>query len=149
MVIATNKKAYFDYEIKYSLEAGISLKGDEVKSVKAKQISLVDAFATIYRGSVQLINCYIAPYSHAYDKTLESKRSRTLLLKRREINKLIGEVSNKGMTLIPLKVYRNKRGFIKVELGVAKHKKKVDKKKQIKEREIKREASREIKGKIK
>ena len=148
-IVTTNKKAYFDYEIKYTVEAGIALRGDEVKSIRGKQISLAESFATLYKGSVNLINCYIAPYSHSYDKNLDPRRTRTLLLKRREINKLIGEVSQKGLTLIPLKVYFNKKGLVKIELGIAKHKKSVDKKKQIKERDIKREAAREIKTRIK
>jgi SsrA-binding protein len=147
-IIVTNKKAYFDYEIKETLEAGISLTGDEVKSIRAKQVSLGDAFVTVYRGEMNLINCYIAPYSHSYIKQDTTRRTRKLLLRRREINKLIGEVSKKGYTLIPTKLYFNKRGYIKLEFGAAKHKKTVDKKKKLKERDIQREASREIKQRI-
>ena len=148
-VITTNKKAYFDNEIKYTIEAGIALRGDEVKSIRGKQISLVESFAIMHKGSVNLINCYIAPYSHSYNKKLDPRRTRILLLKRREINKLVGEISQKGLTLIPLKIYFNKKGLVKIELGIAKHKKSVDKKKEIKERDIKRETSREIKQRIK
>ncbi len=144
-IITTNKKAYFDYNIKDTLEAGISLTGDEVKSIRNKQVSISDSFATIHEGQVTLINCYIAPYSHAFLKRDTSRRTRILLLNRREINKLIGDISRKGLTIIPLKMYFNKRGIIKIELGIAKHKKTRDKKQSIKERDIKRETEREIK----
>lgn len=147
--ITRNKKAYFDYQIFETIEAGVVLKGDEVKSLRKKQVSLADAFATIHEGQVNLINCYIAPYSHAYSKTDTSRRSRRLLLSRKEINRLIGDVSRKGRTLIPLRMYFNNKGLVKVEIGIAKHKKAVDKKREIRERDIRREAAREIKQKIK
>ena len=147
-VITTNKRAFFDYEIMERFEAGIALSGDEVKSIRAKQISLADSFATIHGNEINLLNCYIAAYSHAYKKKDTSRRTRKLLLKRREINKLIGTISKRGLTLIPLKAYFNKRGLLKIELGLARHKKKVDKKKSLKERDIKREASREVKQNI-
>ena len=147
--ITRNKKAYFDYQILETIEAGIALKGDEVKSLRNKQVSLSDAFATVHEGQINLINCYIAPYTHAYSKTDTSRRSRRLLLNRKEINRLIGDVSRKGRTLIPLKMYFNNRGFVKVVIGIAKHKKSVDKKREIRERDIKRETAREIKQKIK
>ena len=122
-IIATNKKAYFDYEIKSTLEAGIVLTGDEVKSIRNRQISLAESFATIHDGQVTLINCHIAPYSHSYSKKNQPRRTRKLLLHKKEINKLIGEVSRKGLTLIPLKIYLNKRGLIKISLGLARHNK--------------------------
>ena len=148
-IITKNKKAYFNYEIKSTFEAGVVLTGDEVKSIRQNNISLGDAFATVHDGQINLINCYIAPYSHSFSKTEEAKRSRRLLLKKREINKLIGDISKKGLTLVPLKVYINARGYIKIELGLAKHKKAFDKKKQIRDRDLKREASREIKQQVK
>lgn len=148
-VITTNKKAFFDYEINYTLEVGIVLTGDEVKSIRAKHISLTDAYAVLQKGQLVLINCYIAPYSHAYSKNDGSRRNRVLLVHRRELNKLAGDVSRKGLTLIPLKVYLNKRGLVKIELGVAKHKKAVDKKQLLKERDIKRETDREMKSRLK
>lgn len=144
-IIATNKRAYHDYEILETMEAGIVLKGDEVKSVRAKNVSINDAFATVHQGAVMLINCHIAPYSHAYKKEDLSRQSRKLLLHKKEINKLIGAISRKGLTLVPLKMYLNDRGYVKVELGLAKHKKAVDKKQQLKERDIKRETAREVK----
>ena len=146
--ITVNKHAYFDYEILETLEAGIALTGDEVKSIRNKQISLSDAFATVYQGEITLLNCYIGPYSHAYQKQDTARRTRKLLLKRKEINRLIGAVSQKGLTLLALKAYFNAKGFVKIEIGVAKHKKKIDKKRIIKERDIQRETSREIKQRV-
>lgn len=147
-VIATNKKAFFDYEILEKIEAGIVLSGDEVKSIRAKNVSLADAFATVHQGEMNLLNCYIGPYSHSYEKKDKSRKTRKLLLKRKEINKLIGSISQKGLTVLPLRLYINPRGLVKIELGIAKTKKKVDKKKTLKERDIKREASREMKEKV-
>ena len=144
-IIAKNKRAFFDYEIKYTVEAGLALRGDEVKSIREGNVSLVDSFATIKDGEIMLLNCYISPYSHAYKKEDISRRSRKLLLHKKEITKLIGEVSRKGMTLVPTKMYFSKKGYVKVEIGVAKHKKKVDKKRELREKDIKREAAREVK----
>jgi SsrA-binding protein len=145
-VIATNKKAYHDYEIQDTMEAGIVLHGDEVKSIRKKDVSINDAFATIHSGEVMLINCFIAPYSHAYSKKDTSRQSRKLLLQRKEINKIIGTLAKKGLTLLPLKIYFNERGFVKIQLGLAKHKKSHDKKQELKERDIKRETARELRG---
>lgn len=147
-IIATNKRAFHDYEILETMEAGIVLRGDEVKSVRAKQVSLADAFATVHQGAIMLLNCHIAPYSHAYTKADTSRQTRKLLLHKKEINQLIGAISRKGLTIIPLKMYLNDRGFVKLELGIAKHKKAVDKKQQLKERDIKRETAREVKSRL-
>lgn len=148
-IIAKNKRAFHDYEISYTIEAGVVLTGDEVKSLRQGNVSLVDSFATAHKGEIMMINCYIGPYAHAYKKEDSAKRSRKLLLHKKEVAKLIGEVSRKGMTLIPLKLYFSKRGFVKVEIGVAKSKKKVDKKRELREKDIKRQAEREIKIRIK
>ena len=145
IVIATNRRAFFDYTIDGIYEAGIVLQGDEVKSVRAKQVSLSDSFGIIKDGQVFLLNCHIAPYKYAFDKKDISRQTRALLLHKKEINKLIGAVSRQGLTLIPLRMYFNTRGFVKVEIGLAKHKKNIDKKEQIKERDIKRETMRESK----
>lgn len=144
-IITLNRKATFDYEILDRIEAGVVLTGDEIKSIRAGGISLKDSYATIHDGQIQLLNCYIAPYSHAYEKKDLSRRSRRLLLHRKQINKIIGEVSRKGLTLIPLKMYYGNRGYVKIEIGICKHKKKTDKKQAIKERDIKRETDREMK----
>lgn len=148
-IITKNKKAFYDYEIKDRYEAGIVLTGDEVKSIRAGSVSLSDSFATFHDDELFLINCYIAPYSHAYSRAeKESRKSRKLLLHKREVNKLIGDVSKKGETIVPLKMYFNPRGFIKIEIATAKHKKAIGKKRVLKERDIKRETEREIKGRL-
>lgn len=147
-LIADNKRARFDYHILETFEAGLVLTGDEVKSLRAGNGNLSDSYATAHNGTVQLLNCYIGPYSHAFikqDNTL-ARRSRALLLHRREINKLIGAISRKGLTVIPLKLYFNNRGYIKIELGLAQHKNTVDKRHTIKERDIARETNRALRG---
>lgn len=150
-VVAVNKKARFDYEILETVEAGIELRGDEVKSLRKKTVSLEETYAVAKDGQMMLLNCYIAPYSHAYskdEKTDSSRRSRRLLLHKREIDKMIGQISRKGLTIIPLKIYFNQKGFAKVELGIAKHKKLVDKKRDMREKDIKRETERQIKVRL-
>lgn len=149
-VVAQNKKAFFDYEILDRMEAGIVLRGDEVKSLRAGNASLIGSFATVHDGQLFLLNCNITPYSQAFQpKKDDATRSRKLLLNKREINRLIGDISRKGITIIPLKIYFNDRNLVKVELGLAKHKKAANKKESIKERDIKRETSRELRGKYK
>ncbi|MFH1461597.1 MAG: SsrA-binding protein SmpB [bacterium] len=147
-IIAKNKKAFHDYEIKNTIEAGIVLTGDEVKSLRQGNISLVDSYATMHNGEINLTNCYIGPYSHAYLKEDTSRKSRKLLLHKKEIDKLIGEISKKGMTIIPLKIYFNQKGFVKLELGIGKHKKAAGKKKELREKDILQQAKRETKYKI-
>lgn len=144
-IITTNKKAFFDYDVQEIIEAGLVLTGDEVKSLRNKHVSLSDSYATTSQNSLTLLNCYIAPYKHAYTKEDVSRRSRKLLLHKKEINRLIGSMSRKGFTLIPLKIYFNDRGFAKIELGLAKHKKALGKKQALKERDIERETQKEIK----
>ncbi len=147
-IISKNKKAFHNYEIRETIEAGIVLTGDEVKSLRQGNISLVDAYATIHNGEITLLNCYIGPYSHAYAKSEDkTRRTRKLLLHRKEINKLIGEVSQKGLTLVPLKIYFSK-GIVKLEIGIAKHKKAASKKRELREKDILRETQRETKYKI-
>jgi len=147
-LIIDNKRARFDYHILETFEAGIVLTGDEVKSLRAGNGNLSDAYATVHQGDLNLLNCYIGPYSHAFikqDNTL-ARRSRKLLLHRSEINKLMGAISRKGLTVMPLKVYFSARGYVKVELGLAQHKKNVDKRESIKERDIARETNRALRG---
>jgi len=146
-VIAQNKKAFYDYDILEKIEAGIVLTGDEVKSLRAGQVSLIGSFAAIKNGEIALVNCRIAPYEKAYQKDEEAAtRSRILLLHKRQILKLIGEIEQKGITVVPLRLYLNEKSKIKVELGIAKHKKAPSKKKELKERDIKRETSRALKN---
>jgi len=145
-LIARNKKAFFDYEVLDKIEAGLVLTGDEVKSLRAGQVSLVGAFATVKTGELFLINCNISLYAQAYSKDKdETVRTRKLLLKRRELNKMIGDISKKGITIVPLQLYFNKRNIAKVELGVCKPKKAAGKKQAIKERDIDRQARHDIK----
>lgn len=146
-LIAQNKKAYFDYDIHEKIEAGIVLSGDEVKSLREGKASLIGAFATVHGGELYLINCRISPYSKAYLKDdAESTRRRKLLLHKRQMMKLIGDISKKGITLVPLRMYFNDRNLAKVEIGLGKHKKAAGKKEAIKERDIKRETGRSLKN---
>ena len=146
-IITINIRARFDYHILETIEAGLVLTGDEVKSIRAGLTNLNDAYATMHDGRLQLLNCYIGPYSHAYIKTTDtSRRSRQLLLHKREIDKMSGAISRKGLTVVPLRLYFGPRGFVKVELGLAKHKQASDKRQSIKERDIARETRRELKN---
>ncbi|MEK7447261.1 MAG: SsrA-binding protein SmpB [Patescibacteria group bacterium] len=147
-VIATNKKARFDYEILDTYEAGIVLRGPEVKSVKAGQISIKEAFATVRGEEVFLTNAHISPYKQASNIEQEPTRSRKLLLKKSEISSLVGKAKTQGLTLIPTKVYL-KRGFVKVEIGLGKGKKKYDKREQLKKKDVKREIARDLREKTK
>ena len=138
-VIAKNKKAKFDYHILDTYEAGIVLKGSEVKSVRQSKVSLSDAFAQVLGGEIFLFNMHISPYEKTQDN-LDAKRDRKLLLKKSEIRKIDGKLKNKGLTLIPLEVY-TKKNLVKISLAVAKGKKKYEKREKI----IKKEQKREIK----
>lgn len=145
-VIVQNKKALFDYEIQYKIEAGMVLTGDEVKSLRAGHTSLNGSFAVIKNSELYLLNCKISLYSHAYQKKEEeATRSRKLLVSRRQLNKLIGDISQKGMTIIPLKIYFTAKSLAKVEIGIGRHRKATDKKELLKERDIKRETQKELK----
>ena len=146
-IIAQNKKAFFDYEVLERLETGIVLTGDEVKSLRQGQISLVGSFATVHDGELYMINARIALYKQAFQKNEDlAERRRKLLLHKSELNKLIGDISKKGITLVPLKIYFNEKGRVKIDLGICKHKKAAGKKQALKERDIRRETSRELKN---
>jgi len=139
-VVATNKKAFHEYFILDRLEAGISLLGTEVKAIREGRLNLKDSYALIRNGEALLFNCHISPYSHGNRENHEPTRPRKLLLHRQEIRKLIGKTQEKGLTLTPLRVYF-KRGKIKVELGVARGKKLVDKRESERRKEADREAA--------
>jgi len=147
-LIATNSKAFRDYSILDSLEAGIELKGSEVKSVRDKKVSLNDSFARIEKDAIILYNCHIASYEKkdGFDKS-EPTRPRRLLLHKNEINKLSGKVNQRGFSLVPLKMYFNQRGLAKIELALAKGKKLFDKRQDIKERQLNRELKRAVRYK--
>lgn len=140
-----NRRARHDYHIEETFEAGIVLQGTEVKSIRAGKASLHEAFAYMRQGEVWLKNMYIKPYEHGSWTNHEERRDRKLLLKRREIRQIDRAISEKGKTLIPLKLYfRN--GYAKILLGLATGKKKYDKREDLKEREIQRDLDRSIKG---
>jgi SsrA-binding protein len=143
-VITVNRKARHDYHIQDSLEAGIVLKGSEIKSIRAGKVNLSDAYARPENGELWLYNSHIASYDAASYNTHEPIRPRKLLLHRKEIDDLAGKVVQKGLTLVPLKLYI-KHGVAKVELGVAKGKKVYDKREAIARRDAEREMDRALK----
>jgi SsrA-binding protein len=143
-VVATNRRAYHDYHILETLEAGIALRGPEIKSVRQGKISLQEGFARVQGGEVWLENVYIAPYERGGHYNVDPRRPRKLLLHRDEIRRLIGKTQERGLTLIPLRVYL-KNGRAKVELALARGKKLYDKRAAIAEREAQREIERAAK----
>jgi SsrA-binding protein len=141
-IISKNKKAYFTYNIFEKLEAGISLIGQEVKSIKAGRINLAGSYAVLKKGEVFLIGANVPPYQPKNaPKDYNPERSRKLLLKKSEIRYLIGKTQQKGLTIVPLMIY-TKAGKIKVELGIVKGKSKPDKRATIKKREADRQLER-------
>jgi SsrA-binding protein len=144
-IIATNRKAYHDFHIDETYEAGISLLGTEVKSLREGRANLKESYAIIKDNEVFLLNCHISPYSHGNIQNHEPLRTRKLLLHRKEIHKLWVKVSQKGLTIVPLKLYF-KEGKAKVEIGVARGKRQYEKRATIKEKEVKREIERHLKS---
>jgi SsrA-binding protein len=140
--IATNKKAYHNYHVQSVIEAGMVLKGPEVKSLRAGRVNLRDGYAQIKNGEVWLHNVHISAYKFATHESPDPMRVRKLLLNKREIKKLIGKVLEKGFALIPLKIYFNKKGKAKLELGLCKGKTLYDKRHSIKKKESDREMDR-------
>jgi len=145
-VVTVNRKARHDYHIQESFEAGVVLKGSEIKSIRAGRVNLSDAYARPENGELWLYNSHIASYDAASYNTHEPKRPRKLLLHRKEIDDLAGKVTQKGLTLVPLKLYI-KHGIAKIELGVAKGKKLYDKREAIARRDAEREVERAMKHK--
>jgi SsrA-binding protein len=144
-IVAQNKKAYHEYHILDTYEAGIELHGDEVKSMRAGHCSLVDSFARVDEGEAVLYKMNIPIYKQSSYFQSEPVRARKLLLHKREISKLADLTATKGVTLIPLKIYFTDKGLIKVEIGVAKGKKLFDKREDKKKADVKREIAREMK----
>ncbi|MCK4431789.1 MAG: SsrA-binding protein SmpB [Candidatus Aminicenantes bacterium] len=144
-VIAKNKKAFFNYEILESHEAGISLLGSEVKSIREGKISLKESYAEIKAGEVFLLNCHISHYEAANRFNHDPIRERKLLLHRREIKRLTGKIKEKGFTLVPTKVLINDKGKVKVEISLAKGKRAYQKREIIRERDRDREMRAELK----
>lgn len=141
-IITKNKKAYFDYEILDTYEAGIKLTGAEVKSVKNGGISINEAYIRSVNGTLHLWNASIRPYKHAYDPDYDPGRSRQLLLHKREMETLAMKSTAERLTIIPTKVYLS-HGLVKLEIATAKGRKKHDKQRRIKERDLNRELHRE------
>jgi SsrA-binding protein len=144
-VVATNRKAFHDYFIEERYEAGIMLHGTEVKSLREGRVNLQDSYASVRGSEVFLHQCHISPYSHGNIMNHDPTRVRKLLLHKSEIHKLLGKTQQKGLTLVPLRIYFSKRGYAKVELGLAKGKKLYDRRETIKSREAGREVQRAIK----
>ena len=144
-VVATNRKAKKNFSILETYEAGIELKGSEVKSLRGKGCSIDESFARVERGEVFLYNAHIPEFNKASFFKADPRRRRKLLLHRREIKRLLGATTQKGLTLVPLKLFFNERGWAKIEIGLAKGKHSYDKRKKIKEEIEKREAERSLK----
>ena len=141
-VIATNRKAFHNYTILETYEAGLVLRGTEVKSLRESQVNFKDCYASVDNDEAWLIGCHISPYHHGSDANHDPERRRKLLLHRREIGRLTGKVAERGLTLIPLRLYF-KKGRAKVELGLARGKKLHDKRATIRERDERREMAKE------
>ncbi|MCL0042668.1 SsrA-binding protein SmpB [Thermodesulfovibrionales bacterium] len=144
-IVCRNKKAYYDFSIAETTEAGIQLLGTEVKSLRGGRANLKDGYVLIKNSEVFLLNCHISPYSHGNITNHEPLRTRKLLLNKKEINRLRDKAQQKGYTLIPLKIYF-KGPYAKVEIGLAKGKRLYEKRETIKEREAKREIERAMKN---
>ncbi len=142
-IIATNKKAYHDYYIEDTIEAGIVLVGSEVKSIRLGQLNMKDTYCLVREGEMQIINLHISSYEKGSFFNEEPRRMRKLLLHKSEINKLRSKVEIKGYTLVPTKMYF-KQGLVKVEIGLAKGKELHDKRHVLQEKQQKRSLDREI-----
>ena len=144
--VAVNRKARFDYFLHEKFEAGISLLGSEVKSIREGRVNLKDSFVRVIRGEAFLFNCHITPYSKIQGHIeLDPIRTRKLLLNRAELNRLVGQTALKGFAIVPLSLYF-KKGRVKLEIAVAKGKKQFDKREAIKRRIHSRESAAEIKS---
>jgi len=143
-VLATNRRARHEYIIEDTYEAGISLKGNEVKSIRLGKVSFVDSFVTVKNGECLLMNMHVSPYEKGNIFNEDPVRTRKLLLHKREINKLDVKTSQKGYTIVPLKIYL-KKGLVKVEVGIGKGKKLYDRRETDKSRDIKRKMDQAMK----
>ncbi len=144
-VITVNKKASFNYEILDKYEAGIILLGSEIKAIREGKVNLKDAYVDIRSGEAFMLNCHIGLYSNASYNNHEPERERKLLLHKQELMKLDRRVKTRGVTIVPLRMYFNNKGYVKVEIATAKGKREYEKKQRIMDREIKREVERELK----
>ncbi|HIC90150.1 MAG TPA: SsrA-binding protein SmpB [Anaerolineae bacterium] len=142
--IAQNRKARHEYIVEEIYEAGIALTGTEIKSIREGRVSIRESFATIRDGEVWLLNMHIAPYEHGNRQNHDPRRPRKLLLHRREINRIAGRITEKGWTLVPLKLYL-KDNLAKIELGLARGKRRYDKRQAVAKRDYDREMRRAVK----
>src|SRR5437867_8458590 len=143
--IATNRRARHEYEILETVEAGLVLRGTEVKSLRAGLVNFKDSYASVRNGEGWLLGCHISPYSHGTDANHVPERDRKLLLHKREISRLSGKISERGLTLVPLRLYF-KDGRAKVELGLARGRKLHDKRSALREREEQREMGKAVRA---
>jgi len=141
-VVATNRKASHHYTILERMEAGIVLTGSEVKSLREGRVDISDGYITVSNGEAFMLNVHISPYHASSDKKYDPKRERKLLLKRREIDRLMGKIKTKGLTAIPLSIYFKDGKWAKVEIGLVKGKKLIDRREEIKRRDMEREMRR-------
>ncbi|MGI6555109.1 MAG: SsrA-binding protein SmpB [Bacillota bacterium] len=148
-VISVNRKARHDYHIDETYEAGIALRGTEVKSLRDRKVSIKEAYAEVKNGEVFIHSMHISPYEAGNQFNHDPKRTRKLLMHKSEIRRLIGKTKEKGYTLIPLKVYFNERGKAKVEIGLARGKKVYDKRQDIAKRDAERDMKRALAGQAK
>ena len=144
-LVANNKKAYHDYFIEETYEAGIVLTGTEIKSVRQGKVSIKESYAKIEKGELILYGMNISPYEQGNRYNVDPLRPRKLLLHKQEIRKLIGYTTMKGLTLVPLKMYINEEGRAKVEVAAARGKKNYDKREDIAKRDAKRDMDRKMK----
>jgi SsrA-binding protein len=144
-VVATNRRARHEYEILETFEAGLVLRGTEVKSLRTGQVNFKDSYATVRNDELWLLGCHISPYSHGTDANHDPERDRKLLLHRREITRLTGKIAERGLTVVPLKLYF-KKGRAKIEIGLARGKKLHDKRATLRERETRREMDRAVRA---
>jgi SsrA-binding protein len=144
--VAVNRKAYHDYFVEETYEAGIALFGTEVKSLRNHGMDLSDGYARVENSEVYLYEVHIAPYTHGNVHNRDPKRRRKLLLKKDQIKRLFGKTQLRGLTMIPLKVYFNDRGFAKLELGLCRGKKDIDRREVLKKRAMEREDRQESRG---
>ncbi len=141
-VVATNRKAPHYYTILERMEAGIVLTGSEVKSLREGRVDISDGYITVSNGETFMVNVHISPYHASPDKKYDPKRDRKLLLKRKEIDRLMGKIKTKGLTAIPLSIYFKDGKWAKVEIGLVKGKKQIDRREEIKRRDMEREMRR-------
>jgi SsrA-binding protein len=144
-VVTSNKKAHFQYHISDTFEAGLMLTGTEIKSVRAMQVNLNESYCTFTDGELFVKGMHIAEYKYGTHYNHEAKRTRKLLLNKKELKKLLTKVKEKGFTIIPVRMYINAKGLAKLEIGLAKGKKLFDKREDLKKKDAKREMDRESK----